>query len=99
MGRKKKENQDEFGMNAPDKTSEMRPDNVSGGTGQPLTAESVREITGDGKSDELRTKLRRKFHLLKDEPLVFETKELMLQHVCKVLGMDRPKLDWILVDL
>ena len=50
-------------------------------------------------NDLLRGKLRLKFALLKDEPLDFEDKEQLLNHVCLVLGMDRPNLDWILIDL
>ena len=50
-------------------------------------------------NDLLIAKLRAKFSLLKDEPLNFDDKDKLLDHVCVVLGMNRPQLDWIVAEL
>jgi len=50
-------------------------------------------------NDLLKAKLRVKFHLLKDEPLNYADRDLLLDHVCMILGMNRPVLDNILIDL
>jgi hypothetical protein len=50
-------------------------------------------------NDLLKAKLRQKYALLRDEPLNYDDKEQLLTAVCTILGIDRPKLDWILLDL
>jgi hypothetical protein len=50
-------------------------------------------------NDLLKAKLRQKYNLLKDEPLNYDDRDQLLDHVCAILGMDRPKLDWIVSDL
>lgn len=47
----------------------------------------------------LKTKLRRKYALLKDVYLDFPDRNGLLNQVCKVLGMTRTELDWVLKDL
>jgi len=47
----------------------------------------------------LKAKLKKKYHLLTDEDLKYDDKETLLSHVCLVLGLPRPKLDWVLIDL
>jgi hypothetical protein len=49
--------------------------------------------------DLLKAKLRKKFNLLKDESLNFDDRELLLDHVCVILGMNRPQLDNMIMDL
>ena len=50
-------------------------------------------------NDLIKAKLRAKFHLLKDEPLDITDREQLLDHVCTILGMNRPVLNNILIDL
>ena len=57
------------------------------------------ELTASGNLDQLKAKLRRKYHLLRLEPLNFDDKEQLLTFVCKILGMSRPILDVVLLDL
>lgn len=49
--------------------------------------------------DLLKAKLRKKFNLLKDDPLDFDDLEPMKVHICAVMGIDRPKFDWLIQDL
>ena len=64
-----------------------------------LTGDNAGNEAASGKVGILKTKLRKKFVLLKDEPLDFDNLDKLKDHVCMVLGMDRPKLDWIIEDL
>ena len=78
-------------------------------TGVPISASQVSEQAKEGESpaneqksanlDQLKAKLRRKYHLLRLEPLNFDDKEQLLTFVCKILGMSRPILDVVLLDL
>lgn len=47
-------------------------------------------------NDLLKAKLRKKFSLLRDEPLNYDDREQLLEAVCMILGMNRPNLDVIL---
>ena len=47
----------------------------------------------------LKGKLRKKFYLLREEQLNYDNREQLLERVCVVLGMNRPNLDVILIDL
>lgn len=56
--------------------------------------------TPDNSANELlRAKMRVKYHLLKDESLNIEDRDQLLNHVCTILGMNRPQLDNVLIDL
>ena len=61
--------------------------------------ESGANSVESGKNLILVTKLKRKYHLLKDESLNFEDRDQLLNHVCTILGMNRPTLDAVLIDL
>lgn len=50
-------------------------------------------------NDTLKAKLRHKFYLLRDEPLNYDDRDQLLDAVCTILGMNRPNLDVILIDL
>ena len=55
--------------------------------------------TNQSALDVIKAKLRAKYHLLKDDPLHQNTLEDLKNHVCTVLGMNRPDLDWQMNDL
>lgn len=66
--------------------------------------DKIGQVLADLSANELlKAKLKAKYHLLRDEPLNFNgdpyDKEALLNHVCAILGMERPALDWILKDL
>lgn len=52
-----------------------------------------------GELNLLKAKLRKKYNLLKHEPLNYDDREELLTVVCTILGMNRPSLDVVLVDL
>jgi hypothetical protein len=47
----------------------------------------------------IKAKLRKKFHQLREDELSFDDLGQLKQHVCTVLAMDMPQLEWILTDL
>ena len=49
--------------------------------------------------DELKRKLRKKYWLLRNEVLDFDSKEDLLNHCCKVLGRSRPEFEFEIQDL
>jgi hypothetical protein len=50
-------------------------------------------------NDLLKAKLRHKYYALRDDALKQETREQLLNYVCETLGMNRPTLDNVLIDL
>jgi len=66
-------------------------------------AEELKAPVGPSQDEKelqlLKAKLKKKYHLLKDEDLQFDDKEALLSRVCLALGISRPNLDWVLVDL
>lgn len=47
----------------------------------------------------LKSKLLRKYNLLKPETLTQDNREDLLNFVCRVLGMSRKEIDWVVKDL
>ena len=55
--------------------------------------------TTDKSLELIKTKLRKKYYLLKNEALDFDSRERLLEFVCKTLGVNKPTLDSVLSDL
>lgn len=62
-------------------------------------AKTVSKVNSDLRLDELKTKLRKKYHLLRGEQLDYDDKDELLDRVCTILGMYRNELDVVLQDL
>jgi hypothetical protein len=57
-----------------------------------VTSEAATEPKGPGTEqesvlDDLKNKLRRKYHLLKNDPLRITTRDELIKHVASVLGL------------
>jgi hypothetical protein len=63
-----------------------------------VTKQAKEPIKND-QLDLLKSKLRKKYHLLRNEPLNFQDKDSLLSHVCTVLGMTLPDLSFVIEDL
>jgi len=65
-------------------------------------AKKKKEVVPDqdqGELDQLKAKLKAKYWLLRNEPLEFGTQEALLSFVSDFLGIGRPTLDNVLLDL
>jgi len=65
---------------------------------KPSATEAVATETNPGL-DELKRKLRKKFWLLRNEALDFDSKEDLLNRCCVILGRSRPEFDFEIKDL
>lgn len=62
-------------------------------------AKTIKSAASGLELDELKSKLRKKYHLLRDEPLNYDDRDELLDRVCEILGMYRNQLDVVLQDL
>lgn len=71
----------------------------TGGKTSPSGEPSPVQTTDRGKLDLIKAKLKAKYHLLRDEPLPQDSLDELKDRVCVILGLNRPALDNVLIDL
>jgi hypothetical protein len=68
---------------------------------EPGTDPAVRDQVHPDLSalDLIKAKLRKKYHLLRDEPLNYDDLDQLKDHICMITGMSKPDLTVVLEQL